>query len=92
VKQGNPSKTYHFSSLISLEARGKNEEFEIFHAFYRHNMGGIVQISGEPLLEEIFRKSANPNETFITFHKFCNPDPLKLDAPLTKIGFSNIRK
>lgn len=46
VKQGNPSKTYHFSSQIILESKGKNEEFEIFHAFYRHNMGGIVQISG----------------------------------------------
>jgi hypothetical protein len=50
VKQGDPSKTYHFSNVISLEAKGKTEEFEVFHAFYRHNMGGIVEIRGEPLL------------------------------------------
>lgn len=44
------------------------------------------------MLEEIGRKAASPNETFSAFHKFCNPDPLKLDGPITKIGFSNILK
>lgn len=42
VKQGNPSKTYHFCQKLDLEFKGKSESFEIFHAFYRHNMGGIV--------------------------------------------------
>ena len=34
----------------------------------------------------------NPNEVATTFHKFCNPDPLKLDGPIVKIGFSGIRR
>jgi hypothetical protein len=42
VKQGDPSKTYHFSNVVSLEHKGRTEEIEIFHAFYRHNMGGIA--------------------------------------------------
>lgn len=55
-------------------------------------MGGIVEVRGEALLEEIARKAANPSEISSTFHKFCNPTPLKLDGPLTKIGFSGIRR
>lgn len=27
VKQGDPSKTYHFSNVIALESKGKLEEF-----------------------------------------------------------------
>jgi hypothetical protein len=27
VKQGDPSKTYHFSNVIALESKGKSEEF-----------------------------------------------------------------
>lgn len=46
VKQGDPSKTYHFGQKIELEHRGKIDELEIFHAFYRHNMGGVVEIRG----------------------------------------------
>lgn len=92
VKQGDPSKTYHFSQEIELSFKGTSEKYEIVHAFYRHNMGGIVEIKGEALLEEVARKAATPNEITNTFHKFCNPKPLKLDGPLTKIGFSGIRK
>lgn len=50
VKQGDPAKTYHFAQKIELESKNKLEEFEIYHAFYRHNMGGIVEMRGEALL------------------------------------------
>lgn len=54
-------------------------------------MGGIAEIRGQALLEEVARKAEKPNEV-AGFHKFCNPDPLKLDGPITKIGFSGIKK
>jgi hypothetical protein len=92
VKQGDPAKTYRFAQRIELESNARVEEFQVYHAFYRHNMGGIVEVRGEALLEEIARKAANPSEVSSTFHKFCNPSPLKLDGPLTKIGFSGIRR
>ena len=41
VKQGDPSKTYHFNQVIELTTKGKTDKYEIAHAFYRHNMGGI---------------------------------------------------
>ena len=61
VKQGDPSKTYHFSQIIELNYKGKVETYEIPHAFYRHNMGGVIEVKGEALLEEIARKAAAPN-------------------------------
>ena len=50
VEQGRPERLYHFSSLVELDVKGHIENIEIFHAFYRHNMGGIVEIKGEALL------------------------------------------
>lgn len=55
-------------------------------------MGGIEEIKGEALLEEVARKTANPSEISNIFHMFCNPKPLALEGSLTKIGFSGIRK
>ena len=46
VKQGNTSKLYHFNQTVELNLKGKVDKYDIPHAFYRHNMGGIEEIKG----------------------------------------------
>jgi hypothetical protein len=41
VQQGDPSQTYCLGERIKLEGNNnKVEEFEVFYAYLRHNMGG----------------------------------------------------
>lgn len=41
VQQGDNSQTYCIAEKIKLEAsNSKIEQFEIFYAYFRHNMGG----------------------------------------------------
>jgi hypothetical protein len=46
VRQGDPSRTYHFAQKVELEVRGKTEELDIFYAFTRSQEGEINQLKG----------------------------------------------
>lgn len=51
VQQGHPSHLYSFCERVKLEApTGKVDEFEVFYAYERHNMGGSTELKGLKLL------------------------------------------
>lgn len=57
VKQGDPSKVYHFAQTLKLVNQDKShhdEQHKVLWGFYRSNMGKVDSIKGTELLRQVY--------------------------------------
>ena len=65
VKQGDPSKLYHFAQTVRFQnddRRHRQEEFKVIWGFYRSNMGKVDSIRGTDLLKQVYDKAKHPSK------------------------------